>query len=151
MTNLSTAKTMLTVSTVMIAILVVILVVVVVLWMHAEVRAKRELEEMHARMLFKNSRIATSSGETKKGDNFYFTYGTAPEYPFCGGWTLIVAEDWDAAEAAFRIYHKGESYAFAYTQDAMEKTGMLLSGNAGAFCHEKIIIEKTLHPGDRAE
>ncbi len=151
MTTLSTAKTMLTVSTIMIAILVVVLVVIVVLWIRAEMRVKWAMKARNTWVLAKNSSVAASSGETKEGGgtgksqkahNFYFTYGTTPEYPFCGGWTLIVAKDWDTAERVFRAFHRGESYAFAYSQKDMEKTGMLVNGNAGAFCHEKIVIDE---------
>lgn len=76
---------------------------------------------------------------------FYFTYGDAPKYPFHGGWTLVIAEDRRKAVAAFRAYHADDetgalNCAFVYDQEEMKKTGMLVNGNEGRYCHECIIL-----------
>ena len=77
--------------------------------------------------------------------NYYFTYGSSPQYPFCGGWTVVVAEDKRKAMAAFRAYHEDAkegvlNCAFVYDQAEMEKSGMLASGNEGEFCRERIVL-----------
>ena len=78
-------------------------------------------------------------------NNYYFTYGTSPQYPFCGGWTVVVAEDKRKATIAFRAYHEDAAAgvlncAFVYDQAEMEKSGMLSSGNEGEFCRERIVL-----------
>lgn len=33
---------------------------------------------------------------------FYFTFGTDPEYPYCGGWVEIIADDLGKATRVFK-------------------------------------------------
>lgn len=75
---------------------------------------------------------------------FYFTYGTDPGQPFCGGWSLIYAPSIQAACAIFKAYHPNESApdilncSWYYSAEQFEQTEMLYDGNFGAFCHEVI-------------
>lgn len=88
--------------------------------------------------------------------NFYFTYGTDPQFPFKNGWTLVVADNARRAAAAFREYHPDENdgvlnCAFVYDQEGMEKTGMLTEGNGGEFCHECIALASSAREEDFTE
>jgi hypothetical protein len=86
---------------------------------------------------------------------FYFTYGSEG-YDFEGGWTLIYAQDLDAAIGAFRIYHPNRSgneclmCASFYSEAEFKKTNMYNKGNLGARCHEVITLKRAL-PDDKCE
>lgn len=78
---------------------------------------------------------------------FYFTYGTDSGYPFQRGWTEVRAKDFNDAVRAFRAYHMDRSpgvlnCADYYTEDEFAKSGMMETGNFGAFCHEVITLER---------
>lgn len=78
---------------------------------------------------------------------FYFTYGSDPAYPFCGGWTEIEATSLYQATNIFKAAHRNDidsetlNCADYYTEEGFKKTGMHKSGNRGKFCHEKIKLE----------
>lgn len=75
---------------------------------------------------------------------YYFTYGTDPEYPFRGGWTLIYAPDINSAAQIFKANHPNErdssilNCADYYTAKEFEKSESYKTGNFGAYCHEII-------------
>lgn len=75
---------------------------------------------------------------------FYFTYGTDPEYPFRGGWTLIYAPDINSAAQLFKMYHPNRddsnclNCADYYSAANFEKSESYKTGNFGAYCHEII-------------
>lgn len=73
---------------------------------------------------------------------FYFTYGISG-HPFMGGWTVVFADDIDAACLAFRAYHPDKiegvlNCAFVYDNEQFEKTEMPQKGNFGYRCREVI-------------
>lgn len=75
---------------------------------------------------------------------FYFTYGTDPEYPFRGSWTVVLAPDIKAAARIFREYHPNRedsdllNCADYYHADYFEQSEMYKTGNFGGYCHEII-------------
>lgn len=74
--------------------------------------------------------------------NFYFTYGTAEYYPFCGGWTRVTAPSKRLAIEKFREIHSDKipgvlNCADYYCEGDMKE--MLIEGNLGAFEHEHLI------------
>ena len=74
--------------------------------------------------------------------NFYFTYGTEGQ-PFVGGWTMVVAESFNAACEKFREVHPDNTNgllncAGVYSEEYFSTTPMATKGNLGAFCHEVI-------------
>lgn len=79
---------------------------------------------------------------------FYFTYGTEGQ-PFCGGWTEIIADSWEKAEAVFRVYHPDKTpgvlnCSSVYSEKTMMKTSMFREGNFGQRCHETICLLRTI-------
>lgn len=71
---------------------------------------------------------------------FYFTFGTSEQFPFRGGWVLIIAPDYHAAVRTFRAKHPDVHEGIVncsdiYTEQQFEQSEMQ-SGNLGAFCHE---------------
>ena len=66
---------------------------------------------------------------------YYFTFGTSPEFPFCGGWVIVVAPSIKAAGRIFKEFYPNED----------DPRFAELSGNFGAFCHEIIEPRK---PGE---
>lgn len=82
-------------------------------------------------------------------EKFYFTYGTDSEYPFRGGWTLIIAPNIKAAAQIFKAYHpnrndseclnRADYYrADYYRADYFEQSESYKTGNFGGYCHEII-------------
>ncbi|MBQ3257859.1 MAG: hypothetical protein IJA67_10675 [Oscillospiraceae bacterium] len=76
---------------------------------------------------------------------FYFTYGTSRQFPYCGGWTEVVAANREAACGAFRAYHPDViegclNCSDVYTEEQFKKTSMYTEGNRGAYCHERITL-----------
>jgi hypothetical protein len=74
---------------------------------------------------------------------FYFTYGTSETQPFYGGWTEVIAEDFDQAIERFYTKHPMKTpgiinCAFMYTEEEFKKTDMFKKGNIGCRCHEII-------------
>jgi len=82
---------------------------------------------------------------------YYFTFGTAPEFPFCGGWVIVVAPDFHAAAQVFKAYYPSErdpgilNCADYYSEESFQETEIAETGNFGAFCHEIIEPRK---PGE---
>lgn len=77
---------------------------------------------------------------------FYFTYGTEGQ-PFSGGWTEVIADSREKAEAAFRIYHPDKipgllNCSSVYSEDVMKTTSMFAHGNFGQRCWEVIRLKK---------
>lgn len=82
---------------------------------------------------------------------YYFTFGTSPEFPFCGGWVIIVAPSLRAAVQIFKAYYPFEqdpeilNCADYYSEESFQDLEMAETGNFGAFCHEIIEPRK---PGE---
>lgn len=77
---------------------------------------------------------------------FYFTYGSEGQ-PFCGGWTEVIAPDFDTAIALFRAYHPDlqdgiMNCAGVYSEERFRKTSMFANGNFGKRCWEKIFVHR---------
>ena len=74
---------------------------------------------------------------------FYYTFGTDEHYPFKGGWAEVEAEDIKEAHRIFRYYIPDRTRGFLhcadyYTERQFKATGMMETGNFGAFCHCKM-------------
>ena len=75
---------------------------------------------------------------------FYFTYG-AEGQPFCGGWTEVIAPDFESACSLFRAYHPDYhdgvlNCAGVYAEDRFKETSMYKNGNLGHRIWETIIV-----------
>lgn len=69
--------------------------------------------------------------------NFYFTYGSSPFYPFCGGWTKVKAENEEEAIKIFNKKHPAcsgfKQYISCYSEEDFKKTLIFRQGsNRGA-------------------
>lgn len=62
---------------------------------------------------------------------FYFTYGSDPAYPFCGGWTEIEATSLYQATNIFKAAHRNDidsetlNCADYYTEEGFKKQGCI--------------------------
>ena len=78
---------------------------------------------------------------------FYFTHGTEGQAYF-GGWTEVIAENRQQAEAAFLAFHPLRNgfipCASVYTEEEMKKTTMWEVGNFGYRCHETISLTRSI-------
>lgn len=59
-------------------------------------------------------------------NSYYFTYGTDPDFPFCGGYTKIFANNMEEAVEVFRRKHPDRhsntvNCAFMYTREEFKK------------------------------
>ena len=77
---------------------------------------------------------------------FFFTYGTSKQFPYQGGWTEIDAPSKGVAQELFRVYHPDVNPGILncseiYPEEEFRTSKMLIRGNLGARCHEKISIE----------
>lgn len=84
---------------------------------------------------------------------YYFTYGTEG-HPYYGGWTEVEAPNWDAAVAAFRVYHPDKlkgivNCAFIYDEPHFMVTRMFREGSFGHRCYERITLMR--EPFDDSE
>ena len=75
---------------------------------------------------------------------FFFTYGTEGQ-PFCGGWTEVIAPDFESACSLFRAFHPCKdgdllNCAGVYAEEQMKKTKMYASGNFGHRAWETISV-----------
>ena len=76
--------------------------------------------------------------------NFYFTYGTDPRFPFFRGFSVIIAPSQEAACAIFRQYHPCRTgstalnCAWIYSEKAFLETGTASGKYSEEFCHEVI-------------
>lgn len=73
-------------------------------------------------------------------DSYYFTFGTDKGFPFQGGWVEIEAESMKQAQDIFRAYFPDRvpgclNCSDYYTRARMQESGMLATGNCGAYCH----------------
>ena len=73
---------------------------------------------------------------------FYFTFGTSKQFPFCGGWVEVVAPDHKTAVQTFRAKHPDVNEGVVncsdiYTAEQFSKSEMV-NGNLGASCHETL-------------
>ena len=76
---------------------------------------------------------------------FYFTFGSEGQ-DFVGGWTEIIAPDFEAAYRLFEALHPtqegcGLACGGFYTEEQFKKTSMSKNGNFGHFCHERVTVE----------
>ena len=85
---------------------------------------------------------------------FYFTFGTDEHYPYRGGWAEVEAEDLKEACSIFRYYFPDRvpgilHCADYYTEEQFKTSGMMETGNFGAFCHCKMsaFSFKAISPG----
>lgn len=79
---------------------------------------------------------------------FYFTYGTAPSYPFQNGWTEVEAPDRNKAVELFRAVHPDRpgsqgilNCASVYDEEFFKATEMYLDSNFGGRCHERVMFD----------
>lgn len=76
---------------------------------------------------------------------FYFTYSNDDSQPFRGGWTTIIAPDWQSAHKLFRKYHPDKTpgllnCAATYNEECFFKTSFADNGNFGRFCLEHLEV-----------
>ena len=78
--------------------------------------------------------------------DFYFTYGSAENYPFYGGWTKITAPSINMAIDRFNRVHPSVTgclnCANYYTEEQFKNTSMSVQGNFGRYEHEFLIVEE---------
>ncbi len=79
---------------------------------------------------------------------YYFTYGTSEDFPYKGGWTVVIAESMKDAIALFDLVHPRRSdfvnCSSMYNEAQFSKTEMCKNNdNFGAGCHE--VIELTVN------
>lgn len=77
--------------------------------------------------------------------NFYFTFGSAPGFPFNRGWVEIQAPDISKACDIFNVIfpprRKGVlNCAFVYTEDQFKTTGMYAGKYPEEKCRMKISV-----------
>ena len=79
-------------------------------------------------------------------DNYYFTFGTGKDFPYQGGWVVVKANSYGEARNKFKEkFGTRDGYlpfAFQYSEEEFELSGMDKRGNFGEFCHEVIGEEK---------
>ena len=73
----------------------------------------------------------------------FYTYGTSERYPFCGGWVEVEANTMKQAHALYRAAYPDRdpgilNCADYYTEEQFRRTGMMETGNLGAYCHRII-------------
>ena len=84
-------------------------------------------------------------------NEFFFTYGRAAEYPFCGGWTKVIAPDLKTAARIHMAFHPtgdGDhvvNCADYYTGEEFKRSKLFKNGNFGARCHE-VIVAYSIQP-----
>lgn len=76
----------------------------------------------------------------KKYNNYYFTFGSSPSFPYQNGWVMIQAPNKQAAIQIFNAYYPPKSEcvncAFIYTEEEFKQTIMYKQNeNLGAGCH----------------
>ena len=74
---------------------------------------------------------------------FYYTFGTASQFPYRGGWVEVYANDREDANKKFRAYFPDYNDGIYNCSSIYEESnpavaGMLKEGNLGAFCHRVI-------------
>ena len=85
--------------------------------------------------------------------DFYFTYGSAENYPFYGGWTKITAPSINMAIDRFNRVHPSVTgclnCANYYTKKEFNATSMPTNGNFRAFEHEHITVDIEYQKNER--
>ena len=74
---------------------------------------------------------------------FFYTFGSDEGFPFQGGWAEVTAPSIQDAHTIFRKRYPDRSPGILncsdyYTEQQFNETGMLGTGNRGAFCHCKL-------------
>ncbi|MDL2294668.1 hypothetical protein LJC60_08610 [Ruminococcaceae bacterium OttesenSCG-928-D13] len=74
---------------------------------------------------------------------YYYTFGSDERFPYQGGWVEVQATSFTEAHAKYRsrfpdILPRCLNCSDYYDESRFEATGMLATGNRGAFCHEVI-------------
>lgn len=74
----------------------------------------------------------------------FYTFGTDPCFPFCGGWVEVEAPTMKEAHALFREYYPDREPGILncsdyYTEEQFKESDMPVIGNRGAFCHCRLI------------
>ena len=77
---------------------------------------------------------------------FYFTFGTSKQFPYCGGWVKVIAPDYKAAVMTFRAKYPDVNEGIIncsdiYTAEQFAKSEMA-DGNLGAGCHEVLLCQE---------
>ena len=85
---------------------------------------------------------------------YYITYGNGGDMPFKGGWSTIYAkEESEARQMHVNRHGLSENgclrFAFSYSEEEFEKTGMKTAGNFGAYEHESIGKEEYMRELER--
>lgn len=75
--------------------------------------------------------------------NVFYTYGSDERYPFYGGWVKVEADTMKQAHALYRTAYPDIvpgilNCADYYTEKQFRRTGMMETGNRGAYCHRTI-------------
>lgn len=73
----------------------------------------------------------------------FYTYGSDERYPFYGGWVEVEAYSMTQAHALYRAAYPDRepgilNCADYYTEGQFRRTGMMETGNRGAYCHRVI-------------
>lgn len=73
----------------------------------------------------------------------FYTFGSDPGFPFCGGWVEVEASTMKEAHAIFRANYPDRQPGILnrsdyYTESQFNDSDMLSTGNRGAFCHRKL-------------
>ena len=88
--------------------------------------------------------------------NYYFTFGSSPNYPFQNGWVMIQAPSRTAAIQIYNAYYPPKTRglvncAFIYEEEEFKRVKNLIGRDiAGAGCH-RIIGPMTLTPEKEPE
>lgn len=83
----------------------------------------------------------------QEGDGYvkvFYTFGSDDRFPFRGGWVEVEAPTMKEAHALFREHYPDREPGILncsdyYTEEQFKESGMLVTGNRGAFCHCRII------------
>ncbi len=73
----------------------------------------------------------------------YYTFGTDPRFPFCGGWVEVEASTMKEAHAVFRVNFPDREPGVLncsdyYTEAQFDESDMRITGNRGGFCHRRL-------------
>lgn len=105
-----------------------------------EVNEHAELMQQEAFEKYPWLKRAAEKAESTK---VYYTYGSDERYPFYGGWVEVEADNMKQAHALYRAAYPDRepgilNCADYYTEEQFRRTGMMETGNRGAYCHRVI-------------
>ncbi len=73
----------------------------------------------------------------------FYTFGSDERFPFQGGWIEVEARNIRQAHAIFRAHYPDRTQGVLncsdyYDEQQFISSGMSITGNRGAFCHQKL-------------